>query len=89
VHGDWALVDDDNIWYILGRSDDTIKVSGKRLGPAEAESVLVSHPAVIEAAVIGTPDPVKGNAIVCFCVRQDPSSESPRDFKTGVLHFIS
>ena len=58
----------DGLWYILGRSDDTIKVAGKRLGPAEVESVLVNHPAVNEAAVIGIPDKIKGNAVVCFCV---------------------
>ena len=56
------------MWYILGRSDDTIKVAGKRLGPAEVESVLVNHPAVSEAAAVGVPDPVKGSAVVCFCV---------------------
>jgi len=44
VHGDWAAIDDDGLWYILGRSDDTIKIAGKRLGPAEVESVLVGHP---------------------------------------------
>jgi len=68
VHGDFAAVDDDGLWYILGRSDDTIKVAGKRLGPAEVESVLVSHPAVVEAAAIGVPDEVKGSEVVCFCV---------------------
>jgi acetyl-CoA synthetase len=52
----------------LGRSDDTIKVAGKRVGPAEIESVLVSHPAVSEAAAIAVPDPLKGESIVCFCV---------------------
>ena len=46
VHGDWAMVDADGLWFILGRSDDTIKIAGKRLGPAEVESVLVAHPAV-------------------------------------------
>ena len=50
-HGDWALIDDDGDWFLLGRSDDTINVAGKRLGPAEVESVLVSHPAVAESAV--------------------------------------
>jgi acetyl-CoA synthetase len=75
VHGDWAYVDDDNMWYILGRSDDTIKVAGKRMGPAEVESVLVSHPSVVEAAAIGIPDPIKGNAIVCFCVLKDCQEE--------------
>jgi acetyl-CoA synthetase len=68
VHGDWAAIDDDGLWYILGRSDDTIKVAGKRLGPAEVESVLVEDTAVVEAAAIGVPDPLKGQALVCFCV---------------------
>ncbi len=68
VHGDWAAVDGDGLWYILGRSDDTIKVAGKRLGPAEVESILVAHRAVNEAAAIGVPDPLKGQAVVCFCV---------------------
>jgi acetyl-CoA synthetase len=68
VHGDWAAIDDDGLWYILGRSDDTIKVAGKRLGPAEVESVLVGHPAVSEAAAIGVPHKIKGSEVVCFCV---------------------
>lgn len=68
VHGDWAAIDEDGLWFIYGRSDDTIKVAGKRLGPAEVESVLVNHPAVVEAAAIGIPDPIKGSAVVCFCV---------------------
>jgi acetyl-CoA synthetase len=68
VHGDWAAVDNDGLWYILGRSDDTIKVGGKRLGPAEVESILVAHPQVSEAAAIGVPDSIKGEALVCFCV---------------------
>jgi len=78
VHGDWAEIDEDGLWYILGRSDDTIKIAGKRVGPAEVESVLVDHPAVIEAAAIGVPDELKGQALVCFCVlRQDaPPSEA-------------
>jgi len=68
VHGDFAAIDDDGMWYILGRSDDTIKVAGKRLGPAEVESILVSHPSVMEAAAIGVPDEVKGSELVVFCV---------------------
>jgi len=68
VHGDWAAIDEDGLWYILGRSDDTIKIGGKRLGPAEVESVLVDDPAVVEAAAIGVPDEMKGQALVCFCV---------------------
>ncbi len=69
VHGDWAYVDpDDGLWYVLGRSDDTIKVAGKRLGPAEVESVLVGHAAVAESAAIGVPDEMKGEALVCFVI---------------------
>ncbi len=69
VHGDWAYVDpEDGLWYVLGRSDDTIKVAGKRLGPAEVESVLVGHAAVAEAAAIGVPDELKGEALVCFVI---------------------
>jgi acetyl-CoA synthetase len=68
VHGDWAQVDDDGYWYILGRSDDTIKVAGKRLGPAEVESAAVSHPAVSEAAAIGVPDQLKGESVVVFAI---------------------
>jgi acetyl-CoA synthetase len=68
VHGDWASVDDDGAWFLHGRSDDTIKLAGKRLGPAEVESALVSHPAVVEAAAVGVPDEVKGEALWCFVV---------------------
>jgi acetyl-CoA synthetase len=70
-HGDWALVDEQGDWFLLGRSDDTINVAGKRLGPAEVESVLVSHPAVAESAVVGVPDETKGESIWCFCVFKD------------------
>ncbi|WP_211308238.1 acetate--CoA ligase [Melghirimyces profundicolus] len=68
VHGDWVQVDDEGYWFITGRSDDTLKIAGKRLGPAEVESILVDHPSVVEAATIGVPDPDKGEAAVCFTV---------------------
>ena len=68
VHGDWATIDEDGFWYIQGRSDDTLKIAGKRLGPAEVESVLVGHPAVAESGVVGVPHEIKGEAIVCFVV---------------------
>src|SRR5437667_10340896 len=68
VDGDWAAIDADGLWYILGRSDDTIKIAGKRVGPAEVESILVAHPQVNEAAAVGVPDSIKGEALVCFCV---------------------
>ena len=77
VHGDWAAIDEDGLWYILGRSDDTIKIAGKRLGPAEVESVLVEHPAVLEAAAIGVPDDTKGQALTCFCVLRPGHEATP------------
>jgi acetyl-CoA synthetase len=68
THGDWASVDEDGFWFLHGRSDDTLNVAGKRLGPAEVESALASHPAVAESAAVGVPDPVKGETIWCFVV---------------------
>ncbi len=68
VHGDVATVDQDGFWYVYGRSDDTIKISGKRTGPAEVEAALLGTGKVAEAAVIGIPDELKGSAIVCVCV---------------------
>jgi acetyl-CoA synthetase len=68
VHGDFAAIDSDGLWYILGRSDDTLKIAGKRLGPAEVESVLVAHPDVVEAAAIGIPHEVKGMVLIVFAV---------------------
>jgi acetyl-CoA synthetase len=68
IHGDWALADQDGYWYILGRSDDTLKVAGKRVGPAEVESAAVSHPAVREAAAIGVPHEIKGESVTVFVI---------------------
>ena len=77
VHGDWAAIDGDGMWYILGRSDDTIKVGGKRLGPAEVESILVEQPEVVEAAAVSVPDAMKGSVVVCFCVLRPDASPIP------------
>jgi acetyl-CoA synthetase len=68
VHGDWAMVDEDGLWYILGRSDDTIKVAGKRVGPAEVEAAALDDTGVAEAAAVGIPDPIKGQSVVVFAV---------------------
>jgi acetyl-CoA synthetase len=68
VHGDWASVDEDGFWFLHGRSDDTMNVAGKRLGPAEVESVLTLDRRVSESAAIGVPDAVKGETIWCFVV---------------------
>lgn len=66
IHGDLAMRTPDGHFFLLGRSDDTIKVAGKRVGPAEVEEILVEIDGVVEAAVIGASDPVKGQAIVAF-----------------------
>lgn len=71
VHGDWAVKDADGMWYVLGRSDDTLKISGKRTGPAEIEGPLLATGKIVEAAVIGVPDKIGGSAVVCVCVPKD------------------
>lgn len=68
VHGDWVIKDDDGFYTITGRSDDILNVAGKRLGPAELESILVEHPDIVEAGTIGVPDDVKGEVAICFAV---------------------
>lgn len=68
VHGDWASVDEDGYWFLHGRSDDTLNIAGKRIGPAEIESAVVAHPDVSEAAAVGIPHEVKGEVAWVFCV---------------------
>jgi acetyl-CoA synthetase len=104
THGDWASRDADGQWFLHGRSDDTMNVAGKRIGPAEVESALVSHEAVAEAAVIGVPDDVKGEAIWCYVVcatGAEPTDELRaalsahvahelgKAFKPGAVRFVS
>jgi acetyl-CoA synthetase len=67
-HGDWASVDEDGCWFLHGRADESMNVAGRKVGPAEVEDALIEHPAVSEAAVIGVPDELKGEAIVAFVV---------------------
>ncbi len=67
-HGDLAMIDEDGFWFLLGRADDTIKVAGKRIGPAEIEGAINKHYAVAESACIGAPEELKGEEIVCFVV---------------------
>jgi acetyl-CoA synthetase len=75
--GDSARKDEDGYFWIIGRIDDVIKVSGYRLGTAEIESGLVSHPAVAESAAIGLPDELKGNIIYAYCILRDGFTGSP------------
>ncbi|NMM82594.1 AMP-dependent synthetase [Acidovorax sp. SRB_14] len=68
VHGDFASRDADGMWYVHGRSDDTLKIAGKRTGPSEIEALLMATGLLQDAAAIGVPDAVKGTAVVCLCV---------------------
>jgi acetyl-CoA synthetase len=67
-HGDWASVDEDGHWMLHGRADESMNVAGRKVGPAEVEDAMMQHPGVAEAAVIGVPDEVKGEAIVGYAV---------------------
>jgi acetyl-CoA synthetase len=91
VHGDWARIDDEGYWYIEGRSDDTLKVAGKRVGPAEVESAAVAHPAVSEAAAVGVPHEIKGEGIVVFCVLRpgrDETDALAREIKDKIAELL-
>ena len=79
VHGDWCIVENDgerDYWFIRGRSDDTINVAGKRVGPAEFESTVVAHDRIREAAAIAVPDELKGDVVVVLAVAHARSDES-------------
>jgi len=87
--GDMATKDEDGYIMILGRADDVINVSGHRIGTAEVESALVSHPAVAEAAVIGKPHEIKGESIKAFVILKqgyEPSDNLEKDIKMHVRH---
>ncbi|GIW24381.1 acetate--CoA ligase [Meiothermus sp.] len=89
--GDGAKRDADGYYMILGRVDDVLNVSGHRLGTMEVESALVAHPAVAEAAVVGRPDPIKGEGIVAFVTLktgQTPSAELAQELKAHVVKMI-
>jgi acetyl-CoA synthetase len=90
-HGDWAKIDKDGFWSLHGRSDDTIKIAGRRTGPAEIEAALIEHSAVSEAATIGIPDEIKGEDIVCFVVLKpgnEPSEDLREKLKDQVVKII-
>jgi acetyl-CoA synthetase len=84
THGDWASVDEDGYWFLHGRSDDTLNIAGKRIGPAELESAAVNHPAVAEAAAIGVPHDVKGEVVWLFCVLRQGAEANADDVARAV-----
>ena len=100
VHGDWASADEDGFWFLHGRSDDTLNIAGKRIGPAELESAALAHPSVREAAAIGVPHEVKGEIAWIFCcllpgaeaseadVAETVAAELGRAFKPERVFFV-
>jgi acetyl-CoA synthetase len=88
VHGDWVEIDEEGFWYITGRSDDTLNIAGKRLGPADMESILVEHSSVVEAATVGIPDEIKGEAAICFVVLKSDVSAG-QELKTELINLVA
>ena len=91
VTGDGARRDEDGYFWIVGRIDDVLNVSGHRLGTAEVESALVSHAAVAEAAVVGRPDQIKGQCVVAFVILKQgiaPNDELRAELRNHVAHVI-
>jgi len=87
-HGDWAYVDEDGFWFLFGRADDVIKVAGKRMGPAEIETIVNSIPAVQESACIGVPDELKGEVIWVFVTLKpgfSPSEELEKEIVDRIV----
>ena len=83
-HGDYALADEAG-WFVLGRSDDVMNVAGKRVAPAEIESVLATDAAVAESAVVGIPDSTKGEAVWAFWVRRPSTADADGDEDDGLV----
>ena len=83
-HGDWASIDEDGYWFLHGRADDVIKVAGKRIGPAEIESILNKHDSTYETACVGMPHEVKGEEVVCFVVLK-PGKESSSTLREELI----
>ncbi|MGE4244163.1 AMP-binding enzyme, partial [Ramlibacter sp.] len=88
VHGDLALRRADGNFFMVGRSDDTLKVAGKRLGPAEVEEIVLELPDVAEAAAIGFADADKGQKLVVFVVRHPDSRANDADLEKTVMAHV-
>ena len=88
THGDWASIDADGYWFLHGRSDDTLNIAGKRIGPAELESAAVAHHAVAEAAAIGVPHDVKGEVAWIFCVLRPGEDPTPA-YAQEISHIVT
>ena len=87
-HGDWASVDEDGHWMLHGRADESMNVAGRKVGPAEVEAAMMQHPGVAEAAVIGVPDELKGEAIVGYAVPRVGASVDSGAVCATVAHIM-
>jgi acetyl-CoA synthetase len=87
-HGDWASVDEDGHWFLHGRADESMNVAGRKVGPAEVEDAMMRHPGVAEAAVIGVPDEVKGEAIVGYAVAKSGATLDPAAVCAQVVDYL-
>ena len=84
IHGDLVLWDDKGFFYVLGRSDDTIKVAGKRLGPAEVEKIVLESPQFTEAAAVGVEDSLKGARLIVLVIADPKAKEDAEQLKKMV-----
>jgi acetyl-CoA synthetase len=88
THGDWASVDGDGYWFLHGRSDDTMNIAGKRIGPAELESAAIGSGIVAEAAAVGVPHEVKGEVAWIFCVAKPDADRDDARVATAVTDVL-
>jgi len=86
--GDYATKDSDGYFWLLGRADDILKVAGHRIGTAEIESALVSHVDVVEAAVCGIPDEIKGDAIIVFAILKQNAKKNHDKLRSELIEII-
>jgi acetyl-CoA synthetase len=86
-HGDWARKDEDGFWFLLGRADDALNVAGRKVGPAEIESVLIEHGAVSQAAAVGVPDETTGTAVVAY-VMLEPGVDPGEDLRSELRELV-
>ena len=88
THGDWASVDEDGYWFLHGRSDDTLNIAGKRIGPAELESAAIGSGIVAEAAAIGVPHAVKGEVAWIFCIPKPGAKQKDSQVSDAVTDVL-
>ncbi|SPF56115.1 acetate--CoA ligase [Candidatus Sulfopaludibacter sp. SbA4] len=87
-HGDWASVDEDGHWFLHGRADESMNVAGRMVGPAEVEEAMMQHAGVAEAAVIGVPDELRGEAIVGYVVAKPRAMVDPAGVCATVVEVL-